>query len=64
MKIKNKTLYIDRTDLDHILGTFELRGLYINPPSNLFLKGLEMELQFNGLEDETFNKIVIEGVWG
>lgn len=63
MKIENETLYINRTDLDHILGIDVFESDKSTPPSELFLEGLEIELGLNGLEDETFNKIVIEGIW-
>lgn len=59
MKIENETLYINKTDLDHILGYLEGLELFKEPPSELFLEGLEIELQMNGLENEMFNKIVI-----
>lgn len=69
MKIENETLYINKTDLDHILGYSEPHSLEEliawkqRPPSELFLEGLEIELQMNGLEDEVFNNIVINHVW-
>jgi len=69
MKIENETLYINKIDLDHILGYSEPHSLEEliawkqRPPSELFVKGLEIELSLNGLEDETFNKIIIEKIW-
>lgn len=63
MKIENETLYINKTDLDHILGEMDLQEYLSAPPSKLFLQGLEIELALSGLEDEVFNKIVIEKVW-
>ena len=62
MKIENETLYIDKTDLDHILGYLEGLEIYEGPPSELFLEGLEIELQMNGLEDEYFKNIFIENI--
>lgn len=63
MKIENETLYINKTDLDHILGEFELTDIFHKPLSEIFLEALEEELIFNGMKDETFNKIVINHVW-
>lgn len=62
MKIENETLYINKTDLDHILGEFELTDIFNKPPSELFLKGLEVELQMNGLESKYFKNILIENI--
>ena len=59
MKIENETLYINKTDLDHILDMDLMENDRDTPPSELFLEGLEIELQMNGLENEMFNKIVI-----
>lgn len=65
MKIENETLYINKTDLDHILGYSEPYSLEVlidwkqRPPSELFLKGIQEELAFNGMEDEIFNRVVI-----
>ena len=67
MKIENETLYINKTDLDHILGYLDAELLDLcksTPPSDLFLEGLEVELQLNGLEDEIFKNIVIENIKG
>lgn len=63
MKIENEALYIHKTDLDHILDIDLMENDRDTPPSELFLEGLEIELGLNGLEDETFNKIVIEKIW-
>lgn len=63
MKIENETLYINKTDLDHILDIDIFERDKSTPPSELFLEGLEIELGLSGLEGETFNKIVIEKVW-
>ena len=67
MKIEGKTLYINKVDLDHILGYDNLlgypegyRAVFTTPPSELFISGLEIELQMNGLEDKEIKKIVIE----
>ena len=60
MKIENETLHINKTDLDHILGYLEGLELFKEPPSGLFLEGLEIELGLSGLEGEIFNKIVIK----
>lgn len=59
MKIENETLYINKMDLDHILGYVEGVEIFKEPPSELFLKGIQEELVFNGMEDKVFNKIVI-----
>lgn len=64
MKIENGVLYINKIDLDHILGVLEGMEIYDKPPSELFKDGLEMELKFNGLEDKAFKDIVIENIWG
>ena len=63
MKIENETLYINRTDLDHILDIDLMEDDRDTPPSELFLEGLEIELIMNGLEGEVFNNIVINHVW-
>ena len=62
MKIENEILYIDKTDLDHILGEMDLQEYLSVPPSELFLKGLEVELQMNGLDDRYFRDILIENI--
>lgn len=63
MKIENETLYINKTDLDHVLGELEGVGIFEEPPSEIFLRALHGELVFNGMEDEVFNKIIIKHVW-
>ncbi len=64
MKIENEVLYINKIDLDHILGVLEGMEIYGKPPSELFKDGLEMELKLNGLEDKAFKDIVIKNIWG
>ncbi len=77
MKIENEVLYINKIDLDHILGYLEFditeREKYINETgknlkdfvlSENFLNGVEIELSMNGLEDKTFRDIAIKNIWG
>lgn len=63
MKIENETLYINKTDLDHILEEMDLQEYLSVPPSDLFLEGLATELSLSGLLNETFKKIAIDYVW-
>lgn len=62
MKIENETLYINKTDLDHILDIDLMENDRDTPPSELFLEGLEIELQMNGLEGKYFKNIFIENI--
>lgn len=58
MNIKDNILSINKTDLDHILGSY-----YKNknvPPSKIFLKNLKEELEFNGLSLEKLKTIRLE----
>ena len=66
MKIENETLYINKIDLDHILGDFEMEeylGSPITPPSELFMEGLENELKFAGLDKTLYSKIELNFGW-
>jgi len=60
VKIKEGSLHIDMIDLDHILSEFELVDTFHMPPSEIFMKGLSTELEFNGMGKEAFDRIIIE----
>jgi hypothetical protein len=55
MKIVNKVLYISPHDLDHIMS-YEVSDI----PSESFKQGLKIELEMSGLEDEMYERIVID----
>lgn len=57
MKIKNKDLIIQKHDLDHILS-YDV--LVEDVPSEKFKEGLKIELELHGLENEEYERIVIE----
>lgn len=59
IEIKNKTLYISKTDLDHILCYIEGREGIL---SELFVEGVKDEMLMAGLESKTFNRIVVENI--
>lgn len=63
MKIENETLYINRTDLDHILGEMDLEEYLSTPPSELFLESLQDELEMNGLDKVPYSVIVLNFGW-
>lgn len=65
MKIKGKTLYMNRIDLDHVLDVDMLEENKAMPPSELFLMGLRTELLMSGLEleGEEIGKVVISFDW-
>lgn len=63
MQIKNKKLILNKTDLDHVLDIDIFEGDRNIPPSELFLQGLEKEIEMNGLKGEIFNEIVIKHTW-
>jgi hypothetical protein len=57
MRIENKTLILENHDIDHICQ-------YINddtkPASEQFLKGLKIELELHGLENEKYSRIILD----
>ena len=59
IEIKNKTLYISKTDLNHILCYIEGRDGAL---SELFVEGAKDEMSMAGLENKTFNRIIIENI--
>lgn len=63
MKVENRILYLDNVDLDHVLGELELIDVFTRPPSELFLKGLQIELELNGLNFNMFDSIKIKKIW-
>jgi len=56
MFIKNKVLYINNSDFDHIMGWSDNKC-----PSEAFIEELKIELMISGLEDkeEEFEKIIL-----
>jgi len=70
MQIKDKVLYINKTDFDHILWVFDFINETLDektklktPLSEIFRVGLETELEFNGLYKIPYAQIVLNLEW-
>ena len=60
LKLDNRTLIIDRVDLDHILDIDELVENRQKPPSIVFLEHLAIELEMNGISKNNVDEIKIK----
>ena len=70
MQINNEILYINKTDLDHILVVFDSINEMLDektkletPLSEIFRIGLETELEFNGLYKVPYTQIILNLEW-